>query len=345
MKLTVINKPENIDIIAPKISEYSNAQNKVNTADFSANDPFHINLESISQTIWAPDPTGGNAQSKWYYERSRGSYAESIAQKRTHANKKKWERVNPRSQKFDKIMVAKLENSWRQLPHIVSLGGQKNFSHFMVFVREKIEAKSEIKVDKKYFHDLIGKLILWKNMEKIIRKQGIAGYRANIITYTISWILRNKIDLINLDSIWNAQGISEELAGTIDIITRHIRNIISNVDGNVTEWCKKVDCWNKIKDKELDLTHEVETFSKSADSAPNKFEIDFADYTDNLDLWINLLKWNELNPQLSLWEIDFCGSIKNIIEKKDAPSFAQIQKAEKILKKSFKKGFEKGKDY
>lgn len=41
MKLSVIDRIEDMDEIVPKISAFANTQNKIQMADFSANDPFH----------------------------------------------------------------------------------------------------------------------------------------------------------------------------------------------------------------------------------------------------------------------------------------------------------------
>ena len=38
-------------------------------ADFSANDPFHVRLEQLANSVWVP-----GEQSRWFYERARGSY-------------------------------------------------------------------------------------------------------------------------------------------------------------------------------------------------------------------------------------------------------------------------------
>jgi len=54
VKLTVLNDPKKIDVFVPLISRYANSQNKVNAADFSANHPYHVTLEELSRTIWAP---------------------------------------------------------------------------------------------------------------------------------------------------------------------------------------------------------------------------------------------------------------------------------------------------
>ena len=36
----------------PRISAFANTQNKIQMADFSANDPFHRCMEELSRTIW-----------------------------------------------------------------------------------------------------------------------------------------------------------------------------------------------------------------------------------------------------------------------------------------------------
>ena len=61
VKLTVLNDPQKIDVFVPLISRYANSQNKVNAADFSANHPYHVTLEELSRTIWAPAASGTRA--------------------------------------------------------------------------------------------------------------------------------------------------------------------------------------------------------------------------------------------------------------------------------------------
>ena len=78
MKLSVVS-PERATALVPKISEYANSQNRVNAADFFANHPFHILMEGFSRRIYAPSPDGRFRQSKWFYERARGQYADARA--------------------------------------------------------------------------------------------------------------------------------------------------------------------------------------------------------------------------------------------------------------------------
>ena len=76
MKLSVIST-EDSEIVVPRISEYANTQNRVNAADFFSNHPFHIRMEEFSRRIWAPAQSGAQRETKWFYERARGQYADT----------------------------------------------------------------------------------------------------------------------------------------------------------------------------------------------------------------------------------------------------------------------------
>ena len=71
-------------------------------------------------------------QGKWFYERARGQYQVAQADEGdTSARLRRFKERTPPSRKFTKIDVAKYLNSWDQLPHWVSQGGQMNFVLFM----------------------------------------------------------------------------------------------------------------------------------------------------------------------------------------------------------------------
>ena len=96
-KITEI-QPQKIEELAKNISKYSNAQTAVNVTDFSANDPFHIKLQQLSETVFSPGELH-----RWFYERARGQY--ETARNRegsTPARLKAFDSVTPKKQKFDK---------------------------------------------------------------------------------------------------------------------------------------------------------------------------------------------------------------------------------------------------
>lgn len=249
-KLTIVDS-EQIDEVVPLISQYANSQNKVDTADFQANDPFHIKVEQLSRKIWAPPSGSSQQQTKWFYERARGQYDESKRLAGTRAQQKAFSQANPTSQKITKTDLAKYENTWSQCPHLVSRGAQKNFAEFTLWLAEK-DGKN---VDPAYFRHLIAKGIAFRETEKIVQGQSFGGYRANIVTYTLSYILHSVHQKVNLDAIWDAQSIGEPLRESIRVVSAAVyQSITSAAKGrNVTEWCKKEACWQEIKKLEVQL--------------------------------------------------------------------------------------------
>jgi hypothetical protein len=243
-KLTVVDR-DRIDEIVPLISRYANNQNKVSEADFSANDPFHIRIEELSRTIWAPAVDGTQRQTRWFYERARGQYADAKNRESTPAKQKAFTLTHPSTQKFTKTDLAKFEHTWDQLPHVVSLGAQKNFSRFTLLRAEC----GKVEVDGMYFTQLVAKAILFKSAEKIVDHEKFGGYRANIVTYTLAYLSFTAKEHIDLNWIWKHQSLPADLQKMISITSQKVHQVIANPpDGrNVTEWCKKEACWQAVQ--------------------------------------------------------------------------------------------------
>ncbi|WP_019500897.1 AIPR family protein [Pseudanabaena sp. PCC 6802] len=249
-KLTIVSS-DRIDEIVPLISRYANSQNKVSEADFSANEPFHIQVEELSRTIWAPAFDGTQRQTRWFYERARGQYLEEKGRETTAAKKKVFEETYPKSQMFTKTDLAKFQHTFEQIPHIVSKGAQKNFAEFTARLAEK----KNIQADETYFKHLIARAILFKGTEKIVQAQNFGGYRANIVTYTLAYLSYCAEQRIDLDAIWKQQAIPPDLGEAIVIVSKQVhQSILSAPDGkNITEWCKQETCWKQVQILDIDL--------------------------------------------------------------------------------------------
>ena len=92
MKLSVIRDKTKVDSIVPEISKFANSQTKVSFSDFSANDPYHLQLEKLSREIWAPNPDQrGKSVTRWFYERARGQYLDDKFRQLTAAKRRAWE--------------------------------------------------------------------------------------------------------------------------------------------------------------------------------------------------------------------------------------------------------------
>lgn len=294
MKLTVIHDESKIDEIVPRISEYSNTQNKVQTADLAANEAPHPEIQAISKCTPAPDPTGGSLQTFWFYEKARGSYEEyKNLTAKTAAQKTQFSKRYPKSQKFDKIKFAKAWNSYLRIPYVVSLGGQKNFAIFNNWLREQKNENWE-----SFFKNTISLLIIWNKIEKIVRKNKFNGYHHNIVAYSLSWFFHMTNSMVDLEKIWKNQNADEIIFNILNELTFIVDRHIRNTSYNVTEYCKKKDCWDKLIKETYDLPTNIEKeyfsdFQKteySTEVESSREAIKFC-CAKGADSWFKLSKW------------------------------------------------------
>lgn len=349
-KFSVI-PPAQINDIVPFISRYANSQNKVSHADFFANDPFHIRIEELSRTIWAPASDGTNKQTKWFYERARGQYLDAKNREFTAARKRQFEMINPNSQRITKTDLAKYENTWMQLPHLVSLGAQKNFNHFSIRLKEH----GRLEVDSQYFEHLIAKSILFKRAEKIIGDMNYGGYRANTVTYTLAWLSHHTSQRIDLDLIWRKQNISPTLQEAIRTVSKDVRRVIidSPNAGNITEWCKRKECWGKVSTLDISIGDSLEKelidLSYKATRKPDK-GIDKPDAhvlqmittaisKNPAQTWFNIAKWAKETNNLQSWQRSLSFSIGKALLRGYQVSRKQTEYGRKILEEVRSLGF------
>ena len=243
-KLIEIAEGEVHDELVRSVSRYANSQNRISEADFSSNDPFHVRIEELSRTTWAPAVGGSQRQTKWFYERARGQYQDSKASESTPARRRAFSTEHPTRQRFTKTDLAKFENTWDQLPHIVSRGAQKNFSDYMIRLGERDQT-----VDRTHFERLVAKAILFRTAERIVQRQNFGGYRANIVTYTLALLFNATSQRIDLDRIWREQDLTPDLQEVIAEISHDVHRVITNppTARNITEWCKAERCWEIVR--------------------------------------------------------------------------------------------------
>jgi hypothetical protein len=256
-KITEI-EGDRLEEMVPLISRYANSQNQVSISDLSSNDPFHIEVESLSRSVWAPATGSTMRETRWFYERARGQYADALNREMTPARRKTFKQVHPTPQRFSKTDLAKFENAWAQRPWQVSLGAQKNFTAFMVGLQED---KGEVSGDVTYFQRLVAKAILWRRSEKIVSAQGFGGYRANIVAYAIAKLSHATEQHLDLDHIWQQQGLDEPIERAIEDLSHLVFKHLTDEDRpvrNVTEWAKREECWTQLRAMAWELPVEVE---------------------------------------------------------------------------------------
>ena len=348
MKLSVIGSVEDMDVIVPRISTFANTQNKIQVADFSANDPFHRRIEELSRTIWAP-AQGGMKPQNWFYERARGQYADMLTRESTPKRKKEYKETHPL---FTKTDLAKYENTWDQLPYQVSEGAQKNFHKFMLRLKER----KGFVPDEAYYRNLIAKAILFRRTEKLVQQQQYGGYRANIVTYTLAFLSHKTAQRIDLEHIWKEQGLTPALEAEIVGVSRFVQKLIVNPPGgaNVSEWCKKEKCWSLIRDYSYDLSSVLESelvsvARPSAVTASAPVSIDSLTEEEqalidevaavSAETWFALSRWAKETKNFQPWQRSLLFSIGSLIGRGQKPSIKQATHAIKAYKAAFEKGF------
>ena len=246
-KLIEIEPGDIHEELVRNVARFANSQNRISEADFSANDPFHVRMEELSRTIWAPSVGGSQRQTKWFYERGRGQYQDAKSKQGTPARRRAFSAENPTNQRFSKTDLTKFENTWEQLPHIVSRGAQKNFSDYMI----RLEERDRTQVDRTFFERLVAKAILFRTTERIVQRQNFGGYRANIVTYTLALLANATSQRIDLGRIWREQALTMELQGVIADLSHGVHAVITAppTARNITEWCKTEQCWGEVQIK------------------------------------------------------------------------------------------------
>lgn len=258
MKLAVL-RPEDIETMVPNISKYANSQNKVTDADFHANHAYHLNLKRHSERVLAPRVDGSLQATRWFYERARGQYADQ----RNKLPASEWasfQAKHPKSQVLTKTDVAKFDMVWRQLPHVVSAGAQKNFD---VFMRDHISVewdRDSAAFHEDYFKRLVAKAIIFHHVEELVSKSEwyAGGYRANIVAYTIARVAKAIDDagrVPDLDKVWDDQGVGPGFDSLLKQVASSVNTALLSPPPhrkNVSEWAKRAECWAVISKVRID---------------------------------------------------------------------------------------------
>jgi hypothetical protein len=225
------------------ISRYANSQNAVKNSDLSANRAFHVQFEKLANSTYLPDGIG-----RWFYERAAGGYNVRLSlEGTTPAKLRKLKASIPPSRKLSKNDVAKYVQAWRLLPHIVSLGSEKNFKAFM----DALDERPDIVPDPlpvPWYKEIIARAIIFRTVHKMVRPMFPQG-QANVAAYLVSVISERLGDRLVMDRVWNRQEISEPfrlmLADWAQIV---FNTMVDRAGGKqIPEFAKRPECWEHVR--------------------------------------------------------------------------------------------------
>ena len=355
MKLSIVSA-ERAAVLVPKISEFANSQNRVNAADFFANSPFHVRMEEFSRRILAPSPEGTFRQSKWFYERARGQYADARAHL-TQAQRRKFDLEYPRNQLFTKTDLAKFVSAWEGRPHEVSLGAQKNFAAFAKRMGGAWEKASD-DFNEAWYREAVGKAILFRATERLVSAQPWyqGGYRANIVAYAIAKLANDigeRGKAVDFEAIWRRQALSRVMSDALASVAALVHDVLIDPPHwtrNVTEWAKRQGCWDRVRelapgwpeglDDELISNAERRDVARSARKEQrilNGIEAQIAVVNAGGPFWADAVAWAKPRDLLTPSEIEILKVAARTPER--TPTDKQSSKAMELLTRLQAEGY------
>lgn len=349
MKISVLDHSMSERII-PKISEYSNSQNKVDASDFFSNHPFHIRMEDYSRKTPAPAVHGNQFQQYWYYERTRGQYNQGKMKFKPKSSQlKQYETRYPENQVIKMVELAKYMEIYEGSPDIVSKGKQALVKVFADNVKKQW-TKSDAIYNTYYFKRVVALAIIFNATDEIIKQtkwyKEKHSYKANVIAYTMSVLfdyIRNNVKGYEVDfmRIWNQQELYPEIEKQLQVLCTQVYEYITRSDRpteNVTQWCKQSLCWEKAKKEDWEILpsfihtlipiEQIESEEKTAkEERKVESEVDVLKYIIGAgsDYWGKVYAWGSERHLLSDMESSILKLIINIERTGRIPSIKQAK--------------------
>lgn len=243
---------QNIKNLVGDIAKYANSQTKIKDSDLSANATYMLDLQDQSRKEMATDMNGRT--SFWYFERLRGQFLtdKSMAGGVGTQKQKRFEEERPQNQRFSKSDVAKWEMAWNEKPFDACKGAEVCFDKYWKLIKDNTP-----KVDEQYFHSIVAKSIIYKRVNSILITRGNKGHAAIIASYTLALLSLRSQKKLNLDYIWQNQSVHDELIPVIEecikAVSEQLR-IMATQDKNPQTESKKVDFWNNLQNRTLNIT-------------------------------------------------------------------------------------------
>jgi len=350
MKLTVIKDEDKKNETVPNISRYANSQNKVSELDLTSNNPILQRLEELSRTTFAIDPEDTNKQTIWFFERVKGQYREALNKEPTKSKQAAFKLKYPRNQVILKSSLAKYLNIWKQLPHHVAKGGQKNYNFFLKDVEKEFSTKK--KPGRIYWQDAVANAILFNTVDKLFGRKnqnpvGDTNIKSYTVAYTLSYFHHLTNSRINLGSIWEKQMIDKELEFELKEGLKFVYNFLTSLDvALVSEAAKSEKTWERLKEKkdhpmnmqviseylisEKDLKARYQSDTSDTEEA-EKYDKLQKITSQGLKFWDGLFKYNLGTSVLSNYQSSVASSISKKLIRSTSLTEREIDKGNEII--------------
>ena len=230
------------------ITRYSNTQNKVKFADYSSNSNFNTEMERLSRRILIPN--SNNEPLFWFYERVRGQYKIELNNRAQKSNQEAFKRMFHPSRKFDKVLLAKVWQSWDGFPNNAVRGITESYTAFLLSIDDGKYVPDEI-----YFKQSVALLIIFKHLMIHAKTADYGSSKAPVAIYTMAYL--NFITLGNIDllKIWELQEIPESAGFALDLLCDRMKaelDVYARSAGKtVSSICKNGSLYPDLKNRDI----------------------------------------------------------------------------------------------
>jgi hypothetical protein len=332
----------------PQISRYANTQNRIQDSDFSANDPWHTQIERLSRSMWTQPTEGAPRGTRWFYERSRGQYADELAGAPTQAGKKKFRAENPAAQKFTKTDLAKFVLSWDQHPHMVSRGAQKGFKFFT----DQLGSTARTTPAETDFQRIVALGVIFHAAERLYGEMGFQGFRAQVVTYAVARLSYECQKRFDAEWIWKRQRVPDEYTAALKYILTGVREIVLNpprTQKNSTEWSKKPECWTAVLQAPISTGIERSETDNTparraepgilATATPEEKQLVAAAVDVPSETWFGVAKWAKETASLQVYQRKIAFSLGQLAGRAKPPTVKQARQGRLLLLEALRVGF------
>jgi len=249
-KINVMKKSSDstLDELISSISKYSNTQSRVSNVDLRSRNPQLVKLKTLSNSVVTPSGM------KWFFERAKGEFKTSI--RMAGKNNIRVKKEFPPERRFSKELLGKYYSAWGEVPHLVKKGGEKIFRHFIEVLSPNSDTEENIEIDRQFYEDLISKIILFRQMEKIYGqgKSSMGQLRSAVIPYTLSILFIHTDGCENggkldMGRIWKNEGLEDDLVEYLSELLMLTNELIKkySLSDDYGEYSKKPELWSSIK--------------------------------------------------------------------------------------------------
>jgi len=203
---------------------------------------------------------------------------------------------------------------------------------------EQITEKNP-KVDEDAFKEVVGRLILVRNMEEVVKGLKQGGYKANVVAYGLAYLYTKFGSRLDFHFIWQKQGVSENMKKVLTVLAKRAFEHINDTPPgvlNVTEWAKKDRCWETFAGKTIAIELGEADGLKASGATPrvaasrgaSKPKASTKELPEEMcdgGAWLKMIDWSLDRDDRTAKERRFMKGVSAILKKKQEFTAPQVK--------------------